>query len=217
MMNLSQSVKEAATLPAWLKNNPLAIALQRDERAKINKQRAAAKKELDRLEREAAAVLPGMEKEVETAKREYVAAKRAAETIFDRCGELSRKLNATKLSFDRQINEQAAFLRKNYDEEIDEAIMFFRNELARLRLPGTLNISTIKKGLKNPLNFKQEILRSSNAAAVEAAIMYCRKAIDEIEAMKLLPEADLSRIKDLRESLPSSDVFEHDEFYGHAF
>jgi len=216
MMDLVQNVKDAVVLPAWFKDHPLTIAVLRDERAKINKQRTAAKKEIDRLQREGACVIPGMEKELETAKQEYEAARRHAQEVLDKCRDISNKLNSTKLSYERQIKDHEAFLRKSYDAEIDEAVMFFRNELERLRLPGTLSISTFKNSQMNPLNFKQELAQSSNSEAVEAAIAYCREALDELEAMKLSPETDIKRIEELRVNVPRSDVFTYREFYGHA-
>lgn len=210
-------VKDAGVLPAWLKDHPLTLAVLRDERTKINKQRTAAKNEIDRLRREGAGVIPGMEKELETAKKEYEAAILNAEAVLDKCRELSRKLYSMKLSIEGQINDHEAFLRKSCDAEIDEAVMFFQNELERLRLPGTLSISAIKKNQKNPLNYKQEIDISSNLKAVEAATAYCREALDELEAMKLLPELDIKRIEELRKNVPRSDVFTYQQVYGHSF
>jgi hypothetical protein len=216
MINLTQSVKESVALPVWFKNNALVIALQREELAKVHKQRAAAKKEIDSLQREGAVVIPCMEKELETAKQEYEAARRHAQEVLDKCLDISGKLNSTKRYIERQINTQEDFLRKSYDAEIDEAVMFFRNELTRLRLPGTLSIQVFKKSQQNALNFKQELALSSNSEAVEAALTYCRAALDELEVMKLSLEADINRIKELLENVPRSDVFIYLDTYGHA-
>ena len=92
-----------------------------------------------------------------------------------------------------------------YPAAIDEGIEFFRGKLDILRKPG--KISTQKAGgVRNLFTWKKAVTAYTNAPAVLAAGQFCRAAIAELEAMRLNPDPDLTRIEALKKGVPDHTV-----------
>lgn len=213
-MNTQQDMKEAAALPGWFKDFPAGKAFLKEKADGILKHRTAARKEIDRLQKEAAGLIPAMKATITDAETELELLEDHRRELLIKYGEAVRALSAVRYGLDRGIQKQEAILFETRDPAIDEAIEYFREETRKLRLPSAIRQST-GKGEKNPANNKQEIVLRTNRAAVIEAINYSRAAIEELEAMKLHPECDAERIEALK-GIPSIDVYIESEAYAVA-
>jgi hypothetical protein len=126
---------------------------------------------------------------------------------------LQKALNEKKVALlqakqDREgtVNQNQEILLSTYPEEIDQAIEFFRDKLADLRKPG--RITNVKTGAAmNLISWKKSTGSESNEPAILEAMRYCQAAVAELEAMRLKPELDEVKIKNLKKSLPRADVY----------
>lgn len=209
-----QGMKEAAALPAWFKDHPLTKSILKEAADGILKQRTAAQKEIDRLRKEAAALIPGMQAAITDAEIELQLLEEHKRELQEKYFKAARALLALNYATERQIEAQEAILRETRDPAIDEAIEFFRDEARKLRLPSAIR-QIESKGQKG-LTMKQEICLRTNYGAILEAIDYSRAAIEELEAMKLHPECEAARIEALKTGIPSIDVYIASETYGYA-
>jgi hypothetical protein len=93
-------------------------------------------------------------------------------------------------------------LLSNYDERIDAAITFFREqfEVLRLKKPD----SDTHKGETNLFTMSKELITYSNHEAIRTALSYCLGAIAELDRMRLAPALDSARFEELRRGIPDT-------------
>jgi hypothetical protein len=101
-----------------------------------------------------------------------------------------------------QSHAEAALL-SNYDPRIDEGIQFWRGKFEELR-KGTVNR---QKHAESNVETKT-ITTFSNADSIRQALAYCMAAIRQLEAMRLEPVFDPTKIERLRAEEPDANLWE---------
>ncbi len=201
-------------LPEWFKNHPVTQQIISEEEEKTRKARAAARADFDRAVREEAIVVPQLEATLTDCSTELGFLEERKAEIIERFGKEAVRLRGECSQIKRNMQRAAGILLTTYNPAIDEAIDFFRGEMDRLRRTETSKTSRYL-GPENAANYKREIAISTNQPAILEALDYCRKAIEELEKMKLFAECDHKRIEAIKDGLPSSDRITEYETYGH--
>ncbi len=199
-------------IPEWLRNHPLTRQILAEKAAETIGRRTGIAAKISELRTELKVAsgpdqaLIDMQAEIDRLEHKRAAVwKKFTAAYATRRGKIQ--------GLQAQIAAAEADLLADYDPQIDEAIEFFRGHLDKLRMPSTIRSVEHKRTPKSPLNNKQEIYRSSNVPSVLEAVTYCRDALAELEAMKLLPAVDAGRIETLMESVPDHSVYEETEVF----
>jgi len=109
-------------------------------------------------------------------------------------------------SLEARIAKARSELFESCDKQIIEAIQFFNDQIDTLRKGETA--STRRMGGERNLFSEKKISRiENNQPAILSALKYCQRALQELELMKLSPEADTGRIEELKAAIPSTDTF----------
>ena len=117
------------------------------------------------------------------------------------------ELSSEGCSFDSDIRHQEAILIESSDPRIDETIQYFRDRLDDLRKPGKIS----SRGMnveRNLVTDTKTVTVESNADAVLGALAYCQAAIKGLEALKLSPDFHIEGIQELKDALPSLEVYQ---------
>jgi hypothetical protein len=102
------------------------------------------------------------------------------------------------LSLSAKIDKINSKLSEEVAPEIVAAVEFFQDQI--YRLPKKTENQEIRK--KNKLTDVVVTFSNSNYKSVEAAVMFCRKALLILDGQKLLPEPDLEEIGVLKAGIP---------------
>lgn len=200
------------SLPNWFINHPSTKAIMAEQEKDTKEKRTMARKEVDRIQQEAKAIIPELQSAVIDAETVLSFWEDQKAELLRNLGTAAGKLTAERFRLSREEQQATAILFETCDPAIDAAIDFFREKIDLLRLPETTKRSRFL-GEKNILNGKQEVYLKTNGAAVLEAINYCREAFEELEGMKLQVECDQARIDALKCGIPSIDTFVENEYY----
>jgi hypothetical protein len=201
--------------PAWFLRSPVVNKIIREAQAETAALRKAAKAEINRLQKEFKAAFPALQKKIDDAISELrQLEKQRQELLLKIDAAYSTKSNEVR-DFDRAVLLQEKALLDTCDPAILEAIKFFSDKVEEVRRPSAIRKSVYAEG--NMYNSKKEIYRSSNYTSITEAISYMRAAIDELEAMKLVPECDHLRIEGLKKGIPSTQEFKESKTFDHFF
>ena len=108
---------------------------------------------------------------------------------------------------DNKIRQHKQVLYETADSLIDETIQFFRAKIDDLQKPGRIS----SRGLETVRNVFTETVTmttETNRGAVLGAMQYCRDAIKGLEALKLSPEFHIELMQELKDAIPSIEVYQ---------
>jgi uncharacterized protein YjaZ len=198
--------------PEWFKKSPVVSKIILDAAAETVALRKAARNEIERLRKEFKASFPALQKGIDDAISELQRhEKHRQELLLKHDAAYRAKTDETR-DYDRAVLLQEKSLLDTCDPAIQEAIKFFADKISEARKASAIRRS-VGLGDRNAANNKREIFRASNYASIVAAIGYMRAAIDELEAMKLIPECDHQRIEALKNGIPSLQEFVETRVY----
>lgn len=184
-------------------DHPMMKVILSDKAAEVFGKRMLAAAKLRAIEEEAEGVVPKLRAEVEALVAELAEYDRGRTAIADRLQAARAELSKTNIHLDLARGRATCDLLANYDPRIDEAITFFRDRIDKLRAK-PVNEQT-RRWKRNLITETKEKIIFSNAAAITAALNYCRNAVAELESMKLVPDLDDDRIEALKKGVPNAD------------
>jgi hypothetical protein len=197
-----KEIERLKKLADELEKNPITIKQRAEAKAEIaaKRKKAAARIADLRLDLEATRII---QKDIDNLKFELAVIDNEREKIMtDIAGKRYFIMTETS-GIDSDIRQAENILLQTYDPAIDEAITFFRERRENLLVK---NINRQERhGATDIFTEKKEIVVFSNVNGIKEALAYCRAAIDELEGMKLTPDADAERIEALRKGIPDAD------------
>lgn len=110
----------------------------------------------------------------------------------------------------RRANQQREILYSTYDPKIDSEIAFWNDKLAEFR--GMKADYQTRAGARNLISWSKELLTYTNRESILKAVLYCQRAIEVLENMKLVPETNQKLIEELRKNVP--DPLQYEEVHG---
>jgi RecG-like helicase len=159
------------------------------------------------LTKERDSVLPKLKAAFDEKEEAYRTAKTAFETSENELRQAKIFLSNKSNFFEHSIGKQKDILIESADSQIDSAIEFFQKKLEWLRSPERLSHG--KAGAKrNVFSMEKTVKQESNLPAVNRALQYCQKSIQELEAMKLIPSIDTGKIEEMKKAIPDISIFE---------
>ena len=204
-MNL-ESVKEAV-LPKWMEDHPLTKKIKADLEAENLAKRQEAAGKIEALRKKQADSRPKLQADIEAKEAKFKKAKAALDIAGGEFQAARHSLSRESYKFDSEIRIYEAILLETADPLIDEAILLFRDKIDDLRKPGRIT----SRGMETEKNmFTETVTRTTetNSGAVLGAMRYCMAAIKKLEELKLVPEFSAEKIQELKDALPSIDVWQ---------
>ena len=193
-----------------LEDHPLTKKFRAERKEEILQARKEAADKIERLQKEAEAVLPGLQSKEDRA-REAVATHDKARQKLE--GDVARAAMARaeeRLRIEHETRQAESVLYETSPPEIETAIQHFRDlhELLLRKKPDhdTATVET------NVFRMTKEMSFRTNAPSIGHALRYCIDAIAELQKMKLSPVLDADRIESLKKGIP--DVNEMRETSG---
>ena len=199
------------TIPSWFDKHPLAAAFKEQQQAETLKRRQAAAEKLEAVKAEIAEGFPEEEASLCSVLEDLKAAEKHVTALRAEAGQAGRTLRLLKADSEHRRDIIETQLYGNYDPRIDEAQSFFRDRLDDLRRPGVIDI--VRMGAERNIFTMSKVVKvENNCNAINEALQYCRDAIKQLEAMKLIPEFPEAAVEDLKACVPSIDRYQ--EFTG---
>ena len=197
--NETEKMKELLT---ELENSPVVEKLRAEKAKQTLTERRAAAARVKAADDELGKVLPSLQQALDAATAALKAHDDKRKALLENVRQAQAAVYASKLQHDNERRRAEGELLESYDPAIDEAREFFQQLHDRLRHKSR-NVQ-VRDG-ERYVNEKKEQFFFTNAPAINAAIVYCRDAMREVEAMKLLPAFDAGRIEALKKGLPNTD------------
>lgn len=207
---MKKDTKEAEKLTELLKKadgHPMMKAILAEEAAAILAKRTEAAGKIEVLKKQREEVIPRLRADIEAKEGAYLKAKTALDADLGELQKVKAALSSENNNFDTEIRNYEAVLYETADPVIDEGIQFFRDKLDELRKPGKIS----SRGMKVEVNLRADtktLTTETNADAILNAMKYCQAAIKGLEALKLSPEFRIEGIQELKDELPSIDVYQ---------
>ena len=187
--------------------HPMMKAILAEEAAAILTKREEAAGKIKGLRKEQSEAIPKLREAVKEKEDIYLKVKADLDAAQDEINSARRALSMESQSFDSEISRQEQLLIESADPALGAAITFFRDRLDYFLSPGRISF----RGMKVEVNLftdTKTLTTESNADAVHEAILYCQNSIKLLEAMKLWPEFHIEGIQELKDELPSIDVYQ---------
>ncbi len=181
----------------------MTAAIRQDLARETLERRQAAADTLAALEAEGEAVLPGLQAALSEAEGALKAHDQARQAIVDRIRGAKAALLENNGRIDRARAGAKAILTETAPAELDQAIQFFRDKHEEIRQQ-SVKTDRAKAG-KDLLHERQGLHLRSNYGAICEALAFCRRALSELEGMKMAPAPDLRRVEDLKRGIPRTD------------
>ncbi len=193
-------------LAGEIERNPLTKKFREEEAAAILAKRTEAAGKIGALRKEQAEVILRLQAELAGKEAKYLKAKADQDAALAEFRTAKAELSGEAFQFDNVIRQQEAVLAETADPAIDAAIEFFRGKLDWLRSKG--RISSRGMTVENNLIADTKTLTTeTNKNAVLGALAYCQTAIKLLEALKLSPEFHIEGIQELKDGIPSIEVY----------
>jgi hypothetical protein len=202
-----KELEKLEELQKTIEASPLTQQIKAEKAAEVLAKRRAAAEAIEVLKKERGEVIPRLQADIDAKEAKYKKAKAALDADLGELQKVKAALSSERNSFDTDIRNQEAILYESADPRIDETITFFREKLEELRKPGRIS----SRGMKVEVNLftdTKTLTTESNADAVHEAILYCQNSIKLLEAMKLSPEFHIEGIQELKDGIPSIEVFQ---------
>lgn len=186
--------------------SPLTQQIKAEKAAEVLAKRREAAEKIEVLKKAQADSLPKLQADLAGKEAEYLKAKAEMEVAGGEFQSARAKLSMESQSFDNEIRRQEQALIETADPRIDETIQFFRDKLDELRKPGKIS----SRGMnveRNLFTDTKTITVETNKDAVRDALAYCQAVIKGLEALKLSPEFHIEGIQELKDALPSIEVY----------
>lgn len=187
--------------------SPLTQKIKEEKAAEILAKRREAAGKIEVLKKERDEVIPRLRSNIDAKEVAYLKAKAALDVLFDKLRTAKTALSGENCQFDNDIRLQEQILYETADPRIDEGIQFFRDKLDDLRKPGRVS----SRGMnveRNIFTDTKTLTTESNKGAVLTALAYCQAAIKGLEELKLWPEFHIEGIQELKDELPSIEVYQ---------
>ncbi|MGA2462771.1 MAG: hypothetical protein ABSH06_00265 [Thermodesulfobacteriota bacterium] len=187
--------------------SPLTQKIKEEKAAETLATRQEAGGKLEVLRKKQAKVIPKLREAMEDKEAKYLEVKVLLDAALGELQTARTTLSGENNSFDSDIRNQEAILYESADPRIDEAIQFFRDKFDELRKPGRIS----SRGMKVESNLFTDVktlTTETNKAAVLEAIFYCQNSIKLLKRLKLSPEFHIEGIQELKDKLPSIEVYQ---------
>ena len=207
---MKKDTKEAEKLTELLKKadgHPMMKAILAEEAAAILAKRTDAAGKIEVLKKGRDEVILRLRADIDAKEGKYEEAEAALDAALGELQTAKHALSSENHNFDTEIRNQETVLYETADPRIDEGIQFFRDKLDELRKPGRISSRGMKVE-RNLFTDTKTVTVESNADAVYEAIFYCQNSIKLLEALKLWPEFHIEGIQELKDELPSIEVYQ---------
>ena len=178
-----------------------------EKKAETLAKRVTAKSKIGALQKEGKVLFPLLQQKVDEIKKTLGALDDERKGLQNEFSKAVAELQRQKLRVENEIRKNDEILFNSYNENIDEALMFFKDKFDELRKPGKIDKRT-RGGETNLITMKKEFKTETNVDAIRKAMTYCQAVIRELEEMRLNPELDLLRIEKLKKNIPSIDIYQ---------
>ena len=185
-----------------MKDQPFYKQAEAKKKQEILDKRIRAVAELERVNADGLKIIERIQSDLEIAKTELSETEAMLKTRSESVARLSYELFQEKTRMENEKGKQKTILLDNYDPKIDEAIQYFQDLFYSLQNPKHFQ-KYGTEGKFSILHLKRlpgEV--ESNHAVIKRTLEYCRESMQELEAMKLLPEPDFERIEALKKGVP---------------
>jgi len=188
-----------------IESSPITKKLREDAAAENLTIRKAAAEKIKVLQKEAAALIPVLRAAITDAETELKNCENHRKELEIKLSVAVAAMPKATFDLDRNCQRQEAVLRSSYDEKIDDEILFYRNKIDGLMKPGKIHQHD-SLGEMDVFTMARAEFTRSNIDAINATLIYCRAAIDELEKMKLAPDLDMGLIEALRGGIPDENI-----------
>jgi len=197
----TMSTEELKSFPKWFVEHPITANILKQQSEQIYEARHSAIKELSRIEKAESKAFSRLNGELESA-LSALAEWRTKETGFVAAvRKVEIAIDDAKHDFYLARKPHLAILSSTIDPAIMEAQAFFHERFQQLRASSNVLVSE-QAGTKDLVTLRQKIYVTSNMKYIAEAAEYCRKASEELEAMKLESICDHERIQQLKQNIP---------------
>lgn len=186
---------------AELESSTVLEQLRAEKARKILAEREAAAARIKAAEVELGKAIPSLLAKVEEAESALKAHDEKRKALAEKVGQARLAVYGAKLDCDNERRKGEVVLLETYDQRIDEAREYFQAILNKLNLKDP---TVQKRAGEKFINEKKEMFVFTNAPGIKEAMAYCREAMKEVEAMKLLPDFDAARVEELKEGMPDA-------------
>lgn len=188
---------------AELESSTVLEQLRAEKARKILAEREAAAARIKAAEQELEKALPSLLAKVEAAEAALKAHDEKRKALAEKVGQARLAVYGAKLDCDNERQAAEVVLLDTYDKAIDDAREYFQQQLDKLNLK---DLNFQKRTGEKYINEKKEQFVFSNAPAIKEAMAYCREAMKEVEAMKLIPNFDAAKVEELKERVPDDNA-----------
>lgn len=206
MKFLSESEKKAEEIFQEIEKHPLTVKVREDQALETLQKRKTAAEEIGKIEAEEKAILPPLQTKMESLLVDLEKAEEKVKNLQGQTNAVKQDIFSQKLSLEHRRGRAEVILLDSCDDQIHEAIKFFRDTLDKLRKPGVI-VRIGRPSRSNPFKWIWETVEENNADAVKKALSYCQESIKNLEVMKLDAEVDAKRIEELKRGIPSIEDY----------
>jgi len=189
-----------------IEKSPLTKQIIAEEADKILEERLIAAAKLRETKKEAETTIPELEAEIVARLADLTRHDEERKAVLGKVVTARGALAKEKQRIDYDMCQAETVLLSNYDKAIDNGIAWFqeRREALLRKKPD----SQTHKTENNMFMMVKKFVTFSNRNAITDALSYSLNAIRELEAMKLMPAPDTSRIEALKKGIPDIDEME---------
>ena len=200
---------EMEKLLKTIEGHPLTQQIMAEKAAEILAKRRAAAEAIEVLKKEREEKILRLQADIEAKEAKYKKAKAALDADLGELKSVRAALSAENNNFDTAIRNHETVLIETADPSISSAIEFFQAKLDDLRKPGRIS----SRGMtveRNIFTDTKTVTVETNKDAVLGALAYCQAAIRGLGALKLSPEFHIEGIQELKDGIPSIEVYQED-------
>ena len=184
--------------------HPIGRRFKEEEEAERLAKRKAAAAEIAAANEEAETVLPGLRAKLAEAEDKLTAHDQRRQEVVAKVQEARAALWSAEQPLDGRRSRAEAVLYDTAPSELAEGQEFFRSRIDELRRKPA-NVQQ-RKGGKDLLHERVEMVTFTNAPAINEALTFCRACVSELEQMKFEATPDIGRIAEMRRSIPDVET-----------
>lgn len=189
-----------------LEENPMVIETRLLKEKERREQRQAATKKIAELEKDKAEQCGQLQGELKEKQANYERLKAECDASKNEVFQVKARLLGISTSLDNKISRERAILWETADNTIDKAVEFFQERIKYFSEPGRISKQAYRTGT-DLFSMGKKTQARTNYPAITEALTYCRKALRELDALKLSAENPAARIEALKVGIPKVDSF----------
>lgn len=184
--------------------HPIGRRFKEEEEAERLAKRKAAAAEIAAANEEAETVLPGLRAKLAEAEDKLTAHDQRRQEVVAKVQEARAALWSAEQPLDGRRSRAEAVLYDTAPSELAEGQEFFRSRIDELRRKPA-NVQQ-RKGGKDLLHERVEMVTFTNAPAINEALTFCRACVSELEQMKFEAAPDMEKVETMKRAIPGTET-----------